>query len=114
MPAAEISGAIAMNVSAAGSVSATSSNGPRIFGIPYGDFGLFASFLISAALGFMTFFAVTFCSIFAILIYNGATHHAVDLSYSYKFVALPAGCVVLVIALFTLGGVWVRRRLTGR
>ncbi len=92
----------------------TTSSGPRIFGVPYGDFGLFASVLISAALGFMTFFVVTFLSIFGILIYNGAAHRAIDLSVSYKFIALPAGSVVLVIALAVLGSVWIRRRLTGK
>lgn len=92
----------------------TTSSGPRIFGVPYGDFGLFASVLISAALGFMTFFVVTFLSIFGILIYNGASHRAIDLSVSYKFIALPAGSVVLVIALAVLGSVWIRRRLTGK
>jgi TRAP-type C4-dicarboxylate transport system permease small subunit len=103
-----------MSLSAASTLSSTSSKGPRIFGIPYGDFGLFATLLISVALGFMTFFAVTFVSIFGILIFNATTHHAVDLSHGYKYVALPAGCVVLVVALVTLGSVWLRRRLTGR
>ena len=98
----------------AGTLSSTRSTGPRFFGIPYGDFGLFATLLISVAFGFMTFFAVTFVSIFSILIYNGGGHHALDLSSGYKYVALPAGCVVLAIALATLGSVWLRRRLTGR
>lgn len=88
--------------------------GPRFFGIPYGDFGLFASLLLSLALGFMTFFGVTFLSIFAILIYNGVTHSAIDLSHGYKYVAFPAGLVVLAGSLVILGTVWLRRRLLGR
>jgi TRAP-type C4-dicarboxylate transport system permease small subunit len=103
-----------MSPSAASNLAAIPSSGPRLFGIPYGDFGLFASVLIAAALGFMTFFAVTFVSIFGILIYNGVTHHAVDLSASYKYIALPAGSLVLVVALSVLGSVWLRRRLTGK
>ena len=102
-----------MSHSATGTLS-SHSTGPRFLGIPYGDFGLFATLLISTALGFMTFFAVTFISIFSILIYNGVGHHAVDLSHGYKYVAFPAGCLVLAIALATLGSVWVRRKLTGR
>ena len=103
-----------MSLSAASTISSASSQGPRVFGIPYGDFGLFATLLISVALGFITFFAVTFVSIFGILIFNATTHHAVDLSHGYKYIALPAGCVVLALALVTLGGVWLKRRITGR
>ena len=93
---------------------AATSRGPRFLGIPYGDFGLFASVLISLALGFMTFFAVTFVSIFVLLIHNAVTHRVIDLSYGYKYVALPAGLVVLALSLAVLGSVWLRRKLTGR
>ena len=103
-----------MSLSSTSTLSSTSSRGPRFFGIPYGDFGLFATLLISLALGFMTFFAVTFVSIFGILIFNATTHHAVDLSHAYKYIALPAGCFVLGLSLVILGSVWLRRRLTGR
>jgi len=88
--------------------------GPRIFGIPFGDFGLFASLLISLSLGFATFFGVTFLSIFTILILNAATHQNIDLSHGYKYVAFPAGLVVLALSLFTLGIVWIRRRVLGK
>jgi hypothetical protein len=103
-----------MSLSVASTADTPSPRGPRVFGIPYGDFGLFASVLLSLALGFMTFFGVTFISIFSILIYNGVTHHAIDLSHGYKYVAFPAGLVVLFISLVTLGTVWTRRRLLGR
>jgi hypothetical protein len=88
--------------------------GPRIFGVPYGDFGLFASTLVSLSLGFITFFGVTFLSIFGILIVNAVTHRAIDLSHGYKYVAFPAGCVAAVLSLLTLGTVWVRRRVLGK
>jgi hypothetical protein len=104
-----------MSLSAArATVPTPSPRGPALFGIPFGDFGLFASLLISLSLGFVTFFAITFCSIFGILFYNSFTHRAIDLSYSYKFIALPAGCIVLAISLVVLGTVWVRRRVLGK
>jgi len=86
----------------------------RIFGIPAGDFGLFASTLIAVALGFIAFFAVTFLSIFGLMIYNGAGHHRVTLDTSYKLIGLPAGVLVLVVSYALLLGIWLRRRLTGR
>ncbi len=95
-------------------LSAATSRGPRFMGIPYGDFGLFASLLISVALGFMTFFAVTFVSIFVLLLHNSTTHRVIDLSYGYKYIALPAGIVVLAISLALLGSIWLRRKLTGK
>jgi TRAP-type C4-dicarboxylate transport system permease small subunit len=103
-----------MSLSAASAVPKPSPRGPRLFGIPYGEFGLFASLLLSLALGFITFFGVTFLSIFGILIYNAATHSAIDLSHGYKYVAFPAGLAVLAISLLILGTVWMRRRLTGK
>ncbi len=86
----------------------------RILGIPAGDFGLFASTLISVALGFIAFFGVTFLSIFGLMIYNGAGHHHVTLDASYKFIGLPAGILVLGLSYVTLLGIWLRRKLTGR
>jgi hypothetical protein len=86
----------------------------RIFGIPAGDFGLFASMLISGALGFIAFFAFTFVSIFGLMIYNGAGHHQVTLDVSYKYIGLPAGILVLVLSSATLLFIWVRRKMTGR
>jgi hypothetical protein len=85
----------------------------RIFGVPVGDFGLFASTLIAVALGFITFFAVTFLSIFGLLIYNAGGHHHVTLDTGYKFLALPAGIFVLIISYIVLLGIWLRRRFTG-
>jgi hypothetical protein len=74
-----------------------------------GGLGWFASLLIGTAAGFAAFFAATFCGIFGILIYNTATHHAVDYAVSYRLIGLPVGSVVLVLALGYLGTQWVRR-----
>jgi hypothetical protein len=74
-----------------------------------GGLGWFASLLIGTAAGFAAFFAATFCGIFGILIYNTATHHAVDYAMSYRLIGLPVGSVVLVLALGYLGAQWVRR-----
>ena len=82
-----------------------------LFGIPLGDLGWFTSLLMSFALGFAAFFAATFFAIFGVLIYNTATHHAVDFALTYKRVGIPVGLLVLVVALGYLGTLWVRRQL---
>lgn len=86
----------------------------RLFGVPIGDFGLFASALIAVALGFMAFFGVTFVSIFGLMIYNHAGGHHVTLDTAYKFIALPAGIFVLIVSLAALLAIWLRRKITGR
>jgi hypothetical protein len=83
----------------------------RVFGVPVGQLGWFASLLIGTATGFMVFFAGTFLGILGILIYNSAMHGTVDFSDSYKFVGIPLGAVAMVIALGFLGAVWVKRKL---
>lgn len=90
----------------------TTRDGIKIGGIPIGDFGLLASTLIALALGFMTFFGVTFLSIFGLMIYNGTGHHHVTLDTGYKFIALPAGIFVLIVSLAVLLGIWLHRKLT--
>jgi H+/Cl- antiporter ClcA len=80
-----------------------------LFGVPVGDLGWFASLLMGTATGFAAFFAATFAGIISILIYNSATHRNVDYSYSYLRVGLPAGVLVLAVALGYLGMLWVRR-----
>jgi hypothetical protein len=82
-----------------------------LFGVPVGDLGWFASLLMGTAAGFAAFFAATFCGIFAILIYNSTTHGSLDYALSYRAVGLPAGLLVLVLALGYLGTLWVRRML---
>jgi len=82
-----------------------------LFGVPFGDLGWFTSLLMSFAMGFAAFFAATFCAIFGVLIYNTATHHAVDFALTYKMVGLPVGLIVLALTLGYLGMLWVRRQL---
>jgi hypothetical protein len=82
-----------------------------LFGIPLGDLGWFTSLVMSLAMGFAAFFAATFCAILGVLIYNAATHHAVDFALTYKRVGLPVGLIVLVLTLGYLGTLWVRRQL---
>jgi hypothetical protein len=84
---------------------------PSLFGMPIGDFGWFASLLIGLASGFMAFFASTFLSILAILIYNTAAHTNVDLADSYRRIGFPIGIVVMVLALGYLGSLWLKRIL---
>ena len=82
-----------------------------LFGIPLGELGWFGSILIALASGFLTFFAPTFCAIFAILFYNISTHSAVDYALSYRSIGLPCGLVVLVFASFYLARLWIKRVL---
>lgn len=84
---------------------------PTLFGIPIGDFGWFGTLLVSVAAGFLSFFATTFCAIVVILIANSAAHTSIDFAVSYRDVGLPIGLTVLVVALATLGTLWVRRVL---
>jgi TRAP-type C4-dicarboxylate transport system permease small subunit len=85
----------------------------KIFGIPLGDLGLFSSLLIAFAFGFLVFFLTCFVAIFGLLFYNEAGHHTVDMAYSYRYVAFPAGLIALAVALVVLLGFWVRRKLSG-
>ncbi|MGA9719946.1 MAG: hypothetical protein WBQ79_16820 [Acidobacteriaceae bacterium] len=89
-------------------------NSFRLFGVPIGDFGLFASVLISVALGFMAFFGITFLSIFGLMIYNRAGGHQVTLDTAYKFIGLPAGIFVLIVSLAAMFAIWLRRKVTAR
>lgn len=94
--------------------SKTGSGGVRLLGIPLGDFGLFASLLLSFSLGFATFFGVTFLAIISLLFYNQGGRHAVNYADSYKWIGLPAGLAVLVLSLLLFGTLWIRRKASGR
>ncbi len=85
----------------------------RIFGIRLGDFGLFASLLLSLSLGFATFFGATFLAIFTLLFYNQSGHHNVNYADSYKLIGLPAGAGVLVLSVAFFGTLWIRRKISG-
>ncbi len=91
----------------------TQTNSSRLFGIRLGDFGLFASLLLSLALGFLGFFLSTFLAIFGILIYN-SIGHTVNFADSYRLVGLPVGLVVLALSLVLFGFLWIRRKTRGR
>jgi hypothetical protein len=86
----------------------------HVCGVPVGDFGFFASALIAIVLGFITFFGVTFLSIFGLMIYNRAGGHHVTLDTAYKFIALPAGIFMSIVSLAMLLGIWLHRKLTAR
>jgi hypothetical protein len=81
------------------------------FGIPLGDLGLISSVLMAFTVGFISFFLFTFLAILGIAIYNGMGHQ-VDLAESYKYIAFPAGCVVLAISLIFFGTLWLRRKFS--
>jgi 4-hydroxybenzoate polyprenyltransferase len=86
----------------------------RVFGIPLGELGLFASLLMAFAFGFLVFFATCFVAIFGLLFYNSAGHHTVNMADSYRYFGLPAGLIALGFALVVLLGLWVRRKVAGR
>jgi len=94
-------------------VAVTQANQGRFFGIRLGDFGLFATLLLSFSLGFLAFFATCFVAIFGILIYNGTGHHNLNFADSYRYIALPVGFTVLAVSLIVLLGLWLRRKLSG-
>jgi hypothetical protein len=96
----------------AATTNASSGRG-RIFGIPLGDFGLFASLLLSFSLGFAAFFGATFVGIFTLLFYNQGGHHTVNYADSYKLIGLPVGLGVLAISLLFFGFLWIRRKVSG-
>jgi uncharacterized membrane protein YjjB (DUF3815 family) len=95
----------------AGSTAPRTLGGGYLFGVPVGDLGWFTSLLMGLATGFAAFFAATFCGIMGILTYGSATHHAVNYSLSYRWIGLPVGLVVGVVALGYLGTLWARRQL---
>lgn len=82
-----------------------------LFGVPFGDLGLFATLLMSLASGFAAFFAATFLGIVSLLVYNTAMHHTADYAISYRLVGLPVGLLVLAVVTMYLGSLWIRRKL---
>lgn len=82
----------------------------RVFGFPLEGFGLFQSLLLAFAAAFLTFFATTCIAIFALLAWNVIGGHAVDYTDTYRYVGLPAGVLVLVVALPAFLVLWVRAK----
>jgi hypothetical protein len=87
-------------------------NQGRFFRIPFGDFGFFATLLLSFTLGFLAFFSTCFVAILSILAYNSLGHHSINFADSYLYVAFPSGLAVLAISLVVLLGMWLRRKLS--
>jgi hypothetical protein len=85
--------------------------GGTVFGFPLKGFGLFTSLLLAFAAAFFTFFATTTVAIFALLAWNLMGHHAVSYADSYRYVGLPAGLLVLVVALPVFAVLWMRGKM---
>jgi hypothetical protein len=93
------------------SLEAGARDGGKVLGFPLKGFGLFTSLLLPVALAFFTFFAATCIAIFALLAWNQIGGHAVNYADSYRYVGLPAGVVVLIVALPYFGVLWLRGKL---
>jgi len=85
--------------------------GRTFLGFPLAGFGLFTSVLLALASGFFTFFATTTLAIFSLLAWNLIGHHSINYADSYLFVGLPAGLLVLGIAIVVFGVLWIRAKL---
>lgn len=83
----------------------------NLFGIPLGDLGLFTSLVMGVAVGFAAFFSATFLAIIGLLAYKIATSRMPDFTLTYKWVGLPVGIAVLLLALAYFGTLWVKRKL---
>ena len=80
-------------------------------GFPLSGFGLLESLLLTLASAFLAFFATTFVAIIGLLVWDGLLHHTIDYADSYRYVGLPAGLVVLAIALPVFVTLWMRAKL---
>jgi hypothetical protein len=91
--------------------SNTSKRGGKIFGFPLEGFSLFQGLLLAVASAFLTFFATTCISIFALLGWNLFGHHTVNYADTYLYVGFPAGVLVLAVALPFFLTLWVCARV---
>jgi len=66
--------------------------------------------LLAFASAFLTFFATTCISIFALLAWNVVGGHSVSYVDTYLYVGFPAGVLVLVVALPLFLALWVRAK----
>jgi hypothetical protein len=74
-------------------------DGRTVFGFPLEGFSLFQSLLLAFASAFLTFFATTCVSIFALLGWNVFGGHTVNYTDTYRYVGVPAAVLVLAVAL---------------
>lgn len=84
--------------------------GRTVLGFPLEGFSLFQSLLLAVASAFLTFFAATCVSIFALLAWNVLGGHTVSYVDTYLYVGFPAGVLVLVVALPFFLILWVRAK----
>lgn len=84
--------------------------GARVLGFPLEGFGFFTSLLLSFAAAFFTFFGTTCIAIFSLLLWNAGTTHKIDFADTYLYVGLPAGVLVLLVALPFFGTLWIRAK----
>ena len=85
--------------------------GKTVFGFPLEGFSLFQSLLLAVAAAFLTFFATTCVSIFALLGWHVLGGHTVSYVDTYRYVGLPAGVLVLAVALPFFLVLWVRAKI---
>ncbi len=72
--------------------------GPRLLGAPVGDFSVLQTLLITGATGVASFFAATFLAIMTILVLTQAFHQKIDFSIAYRWIGLPFGILMLLLA----------------
>jgi hypothetical protein len=87
-----------------------SERGAKVFGFPLEGFSLFQSLLLAFASAFLTFFATTCASIFALLAWNLVGGHSVSYVDTYLYVGFPAGVLVLVVALPLFLVLWIKAK----
>jgi hypothetical protein len=88
--------------------------GPRLFGAPVGDFGFFQTLLFIFATTVGSFLLGTFVGIFVLLIVLMASSRQVNFADSYLYVGLPVGILAFLFSLIYLGGIYIRRVLSGK
>lgn len=87
--------------------------GPRFFGAPVGDFSAFQTILATFAVGAASFFLATFLGIIAMVVASSVQHRMLDFSIAYRWVGLPFGVLMLLLAGGYLGSILIRRVTRG-
>ncbi len=87
--------------------------GPRLFGAPVGDFSAFQTVLASFAIGAASFFFATFVGIIGMVVASTMQHRMLDFSIAYRWIGLPVGLLMLLLAGGYLGSILIRRVTRG-